>query len=65
MSLNNITGQKYGLIIPGKAKKAAPAVEKPTKSVFAQDSDEEDEEDATFVSFILFQKNPILFRWKR
>ncbi len=54
MSLNSVTGKKYGLIIPNKKPAREPVRPVTTvESAFAEESD--DEEDAKFVgSFISF-----------
>ncbi|VDO05429.1 unnamed protein product [Rodentolepis nana] len=46
MSLNNITGNQYGLIIPNKKPNREPAKIVPEKNVFGEESEEE--EDAKF-----------------
>lgn len=52
MSLNNITGNKYGLIIP-KQKTAKESVKiTPEQSAFGDDSEEE--EDAKFVGLYIY-----------
>lgn len=54
MSLNNITGNQYGLIIPNKKPTREPVKIAPEQNVFGEESD--DEEDAKFVSLLFFIK---------
>lgn len=50
MSLNDVSGKKYGLIIPNKKPNKEPIRISPAKNTFAEESD--DEEEAAFVGFL-------------